>query len=119
MAGWEWIYVLVAYLGIPTLYVTYRRRRRRRQRAERWEHARRFGSERLSHLAVDTAPFNPQLVPTPERREVIGRRGMTCDQWYETIVADYRARRCDRLPSCADYRQEFGHALARYYFNNH
>jgi len=118
MVRWQAAFALVLYVGLPALYVGCIRLRRRRRTA-RWKRARRLRDERLGRLAVSgTAPFSPQMVPTPERQKVTGRRGMTCDQWYEMIVADFKAMRCDHLPTCADYRREFGQALARYYYNH-
>lgn len=114
MVRWQVAFAFVVYLGLPVLYVTCARLRRRQRRA-RWERARQLRDERLGRVAVGAAPFNPQMVPTPERQNVTGRHGMTCDQWYQTIVADFRAMRCDRLPNCADYRREFGSALIKYY----
>lgn len=115
MVSWQLAFALVIYLGAPVLYVTCTRLRQRRRTA-RWERAHQIRNGRLGRIATGEAPFSPQMVPAPERQEVLGRHGMTCDQWYETVVADYRAIRRDRLPSCADYRREFGQALARYYY---
>lgn len=117
MIHWQLSYVLVTYVGLPTLYVGWMGALRRRRRT-RWERACRLRNERLHHIAVGTGPFHPGLVPMPERQGITGRSGLNSQQWYDVIVADFRAMRCDRLPTCADYRREFGDALTRFYYTS-
>lgn len=78
---------------------TLRRKRRNARRIRNWR-------ERMT--AMGDQPFHLKLLTKTERTQLIGRNGLTSDQWARSWAADFIAGRRNHQPTCADYLHEFG-----------
>lgn len=88
LARWYWVEIR-----------TLRRKRRNARRIRDWRN-------RMTAMAAQ--PFHLKLLTKTERADLIGRTGLTSDQWARQWAADFIAGRRDRPPTCGDYLHEFG-----------
>jgi len=70
--------------------------------------AKRVRAWRRRMTAMADRPFHLQLLTSAERSRLIGRGGLTTEQWARAWAADFIAGRRDRQPTCGDYLKGFG-----------
>lgn len=78
-------------------------RQRRKWRRTEWIRAWR---DRMT--AMPDQPFYLGLLTATERSRLIGRNGLTSEQWFYAVSADVHNGRRERMPTCSDYLHEFG-----------
>lgn len=75
---------------------------------QHWRYTKQIRTWRQRIAATADQLFSVQLLTKTERNRLIGRNGLTSDEWARRCAADIAAGRRDRLPTCADYLREFG-----------
>lgn len=99
MNNWTAAVFMALYVAPFAVFVYQRRRGRYAKRIRAWR-------QRIA--AAADRPFHLRLLSEPERSRLIGRGGMTSDEWFRTVAADFVAGRRDHMPTCGDYLTEFG-----------
>lgn len=92
--------LLIAIAFAPfTAIVYYERRGRYGKWIRAW---------RRRMIAMADKPFHLRLLTKDERSGLIGRDGLTTDEWALAWAADFIAGRRDHQPTCAEYLAGFG-----------
>jgi hypothetical protein len=92
--------LLIAFAFAPfTAFVYHDRRGRYGKRIRTW---------RRRMTAMADQPFHLRLLTNTERSRLIGRGGLTTDEWARAWAADFIAGRRDHQPTCAEYLAGFG-----------
>ena len=100
MNNWTAALIFLTLYVAPSAAFVYRRRYGR--------YAKQIRAWRRRLAATPDQPFHLRQLTPAERNRLIGRGGLTSDEWFRAVAADFVAGRRDHMPTCVDYLHEFG-----------